>query len=402
MSSPSRLELTREKDSRGDTHRTHAMSGVGGGAGGSHEDTIEALLAEFPALVRVEDGRVKCSLTGHVMSARPEAVKPYVKGKKFAAALAKEKDLQGLKQFEPHIVRSEYVPGKLFCRITGRYVQAKEAAVVQHSTGKRFERGVEMLTGGKGGKLMTERPPEELEAERKLAEEKQKAAVEAKNNKSAATKRREKGQKRKDGDKEEDDTPAPVDPRAAAERERLRVNGGFSKEMGCWVPPAHIIDSDEDDDVENSEDEEQSSDEEDADEYEEEDSSEDDDSEDEEDDILCPTVRMPNFAKIMAKVKQSGKKAVVIAPTLQQRRPKQLNGTVPMNTKARPEASRDDGFDWNADAKSASTSRQRGATRQREIDFAGAGTKRAAETPLKKGKKVNQSKPAKRGRKQIA
>ena len=46
------------------------------------------------------------------------------RGKKFAVALAKEKELDDLKEFEPHIVRSKYVPGKLFCRITGRYVQA--------------------------------------------------------------------------------------------------------------------------------------------------------------------------------------------------------------------------------------------------------------------------------------
>ena len=126
---------------------------------------LEALLREFPSLARLDDGRVRCALTGHVMAPRPEAVQPYVRGKKYAAALAKDKHMESLKEFEPHIVRSKYHPDKLFCRITGRLVQAKESSVVQHSTGKRFERGIELLTGGEG-KLLDERPPEEVLAEK--------------------------------------------------------------------------------------------------------------------------------------------------------------------------------------------------------------------------------------------
>ena len=69
---------------------------------------IEALLREFPSLARLEDGRVRCALTGHVMAPRVEAVQPYVRGKKYAAALAKDKHMESLKEFEPHIVRSKY------------------------------------------------------------------------------------------------------------------------------------------------------------------------------------------------------------------------------------------------------------------------------------------------------
>ena len=127
-----------------------------GGANGDAD--IDALLREFPALGRTEDGRVRCALTGHVMACKPEVVRPYVKGKKFAAALAKMKEAESLKEYEPHIVRSKFLPDKLFCRITGRYVQARESAVVQHSAGRRFARGVEMLTDGSGAKLLTEKP----------------------------------------------------------------------------------------------------------------------------------------------------------------------------------------------------------------------------------------------------
>ena len=116
------------------------------GDAGAGAAEVEALLREFPALGRTEDGRVKCSLTGHVMHAKPEVVRPYVQGKRFAQASAKARAMDALKQFEPHIVRSKFLPDKLFCRITGRYLAANERAVEQHSAGRRFERGVEALS----------------------------------------------------------------------------------------------------------------------------------------------------------------------------------------------------------------------------------------------------------------
>eukprot|EP00227_Mantoniella_beaufortii_P020411 CAMPEP_0197584724 /NCGR_PEP_ID=MMETSP1326-20131121/7246_1 /TAXON_ID=1155430 /ORGANISM="Genus nov. species nov., Strain RCC2288" /LENGTH=204 /DNA_ID=CAMNT_0043149133 /DNA_START=147 /DNA_END=758 /DNA_ORIENTATION=- len=179
-----------------------SSGGGGGGGGGGGDSDLEALLKEFPALARLDDGRVKCNLTGHVMHAKSDVIQPYVRGKKFAAALLKEKALDGLKEFEPHIVRSKYVPDKLFCRITGRYVQAKESAVVQHSSGKRFERGVESLTNGGGGKMLKERRPEEVEAERKQLEAEQKKAAEAHSDnkkKAAAAAASSEGKKAKKG-----------------------------------------------------------------------------------------------------------------------------------------------------------------------------------------------------------
>jgi hypothetical protein len=156
-----------------------------GDAGAGAAD-VEALLREFPALGRTEDGRVKCSLTGHVMHAKPEVVRPYVQGKRFAQASAKARAMDALKQFEPHIVRSKFLPDKLFCRITGRYLAANERAVEQHSAGRRFERGVEALSRKKtetGAKnvLLTERDPTLVEEERReeAAREKRKREAEA-------------------------------------------------------------------------------------------------------------------------------------------------------------------------------------------------------------------------------
>ena len=307
-----------------------------GGADGDAD--IDALLREFPALGRTEDGRVRCALTGHVMACKPEVVRPYVKGKKFAAALAKEKEAETLKEYEPHIVRSKFLPDKLFCRITGRYVQARESAVVQHSAGRRFARGVEMLTDGSGAKLLTEQPPGEADAERERAEEAKRAAAAEKRAAAAAAAEAKRAARRAAKTSE--------DPKLVAERERIRVNGGFSQEMGCWVPPAHVIysDSELEDDDEDEEGSESASD------SEEDEEGSESASDSEEDDVLMPTVRAPNFAKIMARVKSSAKRGGVFVE-----RPK---GGV-------------------------ETSK---------------GEKRVAAAPLKKGKKVNGSKPAKRAR----
>ena len=307
-----------------------------GGADGDAD--IDALLREFPALGRTEDGRVRCALTGHVMACKPEVVRPYVKGKKFAAALAKEKEAETLKEYEPHIVRSKFLPDKLFCRITGRYVQARESAVVQHSAGRRFARGVEMLTDGSGAKLLTEQPPGEADAERERAEEAKRAAAAEKRAAAAAAAEAKRAARRAAKTSE--------DPKLVAERERIRVNGGFSQEMGCWVPPAHVIysDSELEDDDEDEEGSESASD------SEEDEEGSESASDSEEDDVLMPTVRAPNFAKIMARVRSSARRGGVFAE-----RPK---GGV-------------------------ETSK---------------GEKRVAAAPLKKGKKVNGSKPAKRAR----
>ena len=272
---------------------------------------VEALLLEFPALGRTEDGRVKCSLTGHVMHAKPEVVRPYVQGKRFAQASAKARAMDALKQFEPHIVRSKFLLDKLFCRITGRYLAANERAVEQHSAGRRFERGVEALSRKKtetGAKnvLLTERDPTVVEEERReeAARERREREVEAEaeaSNASDAKARAAKAAAKAAAAEAAASAAAAADPRAAAERERLRVNGGFSKEMGCWVPPAHLLETDSDEEEE--EEPERSSDESSDDESSDDEGSESASGED------APDVRMPNFAKIAARIESSARRA---------------------------------------------------------------------------------------------
>ena len=182
-------------DTRRRARSVRALATMGGapalGGAGAGAAEVEALLREFPALGRTEDGRVKCSLTGHVMHAKPEVVRPYVRGKRFTQASAKARAMDALKQFEPHIVRSAFLPDKLFCRITGRYLAANERAVAQHSAGRRFERGVEALsrlkteTGAKNV-LLTERDPRVAETQSREAAAKREADADASRVVSAA------------------------------------------------------------------------------------------------------------------------------------------------------------------------------------------------------------------------
>ena len=306
---------------------------MGGASAPGDSDTGEAevgaLLREFPALGRTEDGRVKCSLTGHVMHAKPEVVRPYVQGKRFTQASAKARAMDALKQFEPHIVRSEFLPDKLFCRITGRYLAANERAVVQHSAGRRFERGVDALSRRKtetGSKnvLLTERDPKVVEEERReeAAKERLKPEAEAE---EASNAPRAKARVAKAATAAE--AGAEADPRGAAERERLRVNGGFSKDLGCWVPPAHLLetDSEEEEEEEEWERSEEASDEEGS------------ESESASDDVT-PGVRMPNFAKIAARIKSSGRSTTGPPPARAEKKPPERSALSAGAAKRSPEA----------------------------------------------------------------
>ena len=267
---------------------------VVGGDGGAD---IDKLLTEFPVLLRTEDGRVKCSLTGHMMQSKVEAVRPYVNGKRFKQASLKATAMEGLKLFEPHIVKSQFVENKLFCRITGRYLPANEKAVENHCMGKRFERGVDVMTlrrekGGEKKVLLVERDPAEVMAEKWAEEATQTSKAETKRSAIRNDVKAVGSNKKTEAKNVSAKTDLSPDPKETSAAERLRLNGGFSAELGCWVPPAHILESD--------------SDEEEDEEVIEEDSDEDDDDDDEsasesEFDSDVPVVCVPNFAKIAAR-----------------------------------------------------------------------------------------------------
>ena len=272
--------------------RVLAMGGAGAGGGENNTAAIDALLREFPALGRTEDGRVKCSLTGHVMQSRVEVLLPYVGGKRFTAAVAKERSLGALSEFEPHIVKSRFVPNKLFCRITGRYVAATEKAVLGHCAGKRFERGVESLSekaeksGEKHVMLVEQDPRVGVTA----VKEKQDAVNQANGESAPKSKPKAPGTQTRDSTTAAAEPPQKSDTAAVSEdakkRERLRLNGGFDTMLQCWVPPAHVLESDSETETE----------------AEGEDSDDSDDDADDDETETIPVVRAPNFAKAAARL----------------------------------------------------------------------------------------------------
>ena len=272
--------------------RVLAMGGAGAGGGENNTAAIDALLREFPALGRTEDGRVKCSLTGHVMQSRVEVLLPYVGGKRFTAAVAKERSLGALSEFEPHIVKSRFVPNKLFCRITGRYVAATEKAVLGHCAGKRFERGVESLSekaeksGEKHLMLVEQDPRVGVTA----VKEKQDAVNQANGESAPKSKPKAPGTQTRDSTTAAAEPPQKSDTAAVSEdakkRERLRLNGGFDTMLQCWVPPAHVLESDSETETE----------------AEGEDSDDSDDDADDDETETIPVVRAPNFAKAAARL----------------------------------------------------------------------------------------------------
>ena len=274
--------------------RVLAMGGAGAGGGENNTAAIDALLREFPALGRTEDGRVKCSLTGHVMQSRVEVLLPYVGGKRFTAAVAKERSLGALSEFEPHIVKSRFVPNKLFCRITGRYVAATEKAVLGHCAGKRFERGVESLSekaeksGEKHVMLVEQDPRVGVTA----VKEKQDAVNQANGESAPKSKPKAPGTQTRDSTTAAAEPPQKSDTAAVSEdakkRERLRLNGGFDTMLQCWVPPAHVLESDSETETEA--------------EGEDSDDSDDDADDDETETETIPVVRAPNFAKAAARL----------------------------------------------------------------------------------------------------
>ena len=64
-------KIARARHSFSQLPLTHNSAKKGIVFGGGHH-VMEKLLREFPALGRMDDGRLKCSLTGHVMAAKVE------------------------------------------------------------------------------------------------------------------------------------------------------------------------------------------------------------------------------------------------------------------------------------------------------------------------------------------
>lgn len=253
-------------------------------------DAVRAVApcATLSTSVDGETTRVTCEETGHGVSWKDEggregatvALVAHVGGKKYATALREKEKRATLAQYAPHIVESKYVPGYVFCRLTGSRIKANEEAVVRHASGKRFSRAHAAAMAKKNALLEEKDPATEAE------ERKAKADAQAARAKSNAEAKEEKTKKLMEEKM-----------KRRAEKKRRRDNGGFDENMGCWVPPHRDIESDESDE---SDEEDECSDAENAEEgtqndleddfYDDEDSSDDDEN-------LIATVQAPGAPK---------------------------------------------------------------------------------------------------------
>jgi len=190
--------------------------------------------------VTCEETRHAVSWTGETREAGARAMRRHLSGKKFARATASAASEADLKQYEPHIVPSAFRKGYVFCRLTGARVRAREEAVVRHASGRRFERAHAAAAAGRTT-LLEERDPVVEEAAREAAREAQIARTNA--NKAAKEARAEKMRMEKEAKRAE----------KAEARRAEREAGGFDDEMGCWVPPSHVLESDDDDESDDGE-----------------------------------------------------------------------------------------------------------------------------------------------------
>ncbi|XP_041368383.1 surfeit locus protein 2-like [Gigantopelta aegis] len=105
---------------------------------------VQKLLTRYPVLVfQEETNKVKCSLSGHQMPCKADAILSYVSGKKFLK-LYKDKEF-GYEKYEPHVVpskkrRQEHL---LFCKLTLRHINKTPRDVERHVSGKKYKRALE-------------------------------------------------------------------------------------------------------------------------------------------------------------------------------------------------------------------------------------------------------------------
>ena len=274
----------------------------------SAEAVRDALRKKHPdatlELAPAPDGRgfrLTCVDTGHARTWRDDGelerarsdVEAHLIGGKFRAVVARRREREALRAYEPHVVPSAAVDGYVFCRLTGARVRATERAIVRHGEGKKFAAALARASGPNPPPLLTEKSLEEeaRERETKAREHRERAEANARAKEEARVKMEAERAKRREVKK------------------RRRENGGYDDVMGCWVPPASEIQSDDDEDDSDASgdggdtdadahndleddfyDDDDDSDSEDAEEY---DSSE-SDAEDEE---LVAVVRRPGFGK---------------------------------------------------------------------------------------------------------
>lgn len=102
---------------------------------------IKNLISNYPSLTFDESSqKVQCSLSGHEMPCREDAIRSYVNGKKYLKLVAR--DDKNYEKYKPHLVPStkKYHENQLFCVLTMTHVNKTPAHVERHVNGAKFKR----------------------------------------------------------------------------------------------------------------------------------------------------------------------------------------------------------------------------------------------------------------------
>ncbi|CAK8690743.1 unnamed protein product [Clavelina lepadiformis] len=103
---------------------------------------LEQILKDNTGLKLVENGRIKCLLTGHEMVCRKHVIEQHIEGKKYLRMSKGINKQFSLIAHEPHLVPSikKGHEHQLFCTLTLRHVNKIPQHIERHVNGKKFLR----------------------------------------------------------------------------------------------------------------------------------------------------------------------------------------------------------------------------------------------------------------------
>lgn len=119
----------------------------------THPDPeVSALLSANACLSVNEHGKIHCSVTGHDMPPRADAIRTHLAGKRFSKARDWYAPLTDLSKYAPWIVANKRDSKKVYCRLTSTTLNRIPAEIEAHMAGRRFKYWL-AIAEKKGGEL---------------------------------------------------------------------------------------------------------------------------------------------------------------------------------------------------------------------------------------------------------
>jgi len=107
------------------------------------DDSVLVFLESHKDFVLCDNGKIRCTTTGHEMPCKADALSSYVNGKKYR--MAKSCYAQDFTEYEPHIVPSKKHPKRLYCKLTKKELNKIPEEVEKHVNGKKYRQALKNL-----------------------------------------------------------------------------------------------------------------------------------------------------------------------------------------------------------------------------------------------------------------